>query len=118
MGDYLLNTIFVTCVSLFLVLVFALPTAYVLARFKFKFRNMIKKIFVMGLFLQSTIYLVPLFLLLNEFNFLDNRIVLCFVYAITSFPFTIYLLTGFMKGFHSSMKKQLKLMAVDILKYY
>lgn len=52
----------------------------------------------MGLFVQSIIYLVPLFLLLNTLHMLDNRLAICFVYAAGSFPFTIYLLTGFMKG--------------------
>lgn len=98
MGVYFLNTIFITAFTLTLTVGFTVPTAYVLSRFTFLFRKTIKKIFVMGLFLQSTIYLVPLFLLMNTLNILDNRLALCFVYAAGSFPFTIYLLTGFMKG--------------------
>lgn len=98
MGDYFLNSIFITILSLVLLLVLAIPTSYVLARFKFMFSKTLKNIFVAGLFIQVMIYLVPLFLLVNKVHLLNNRLVLCVIYAVTSLPFTIFLLISFMKS--------------------
>lgn len=98
MGDYFLNSIGITMTSLVLCVLFAVPTAYALSRFQFPLAGLIRRIFIAGLFVQATIYLVPLFLLLSSFRLLNNRLAICFVYAAGSLPFTIYLLQGFMKG--------------------
>lgn len=36
MGDYMLNSVFVTALALVILLIVALPAAYCLSRFKFK----------------------------------------------------------------------------------
>ena len=41
MGQYFLNSVIVTALALIILLVVALPAAYVLARFEFKFKNLI-----------------------------------------------------------------------------
>lgn len=98
MGDYFINSIVITVLSVVLTLSFSVPTSYAITRYDFPGRKIIKKIFIAGLFVQATIYVVPLFLLLSSLHMLNNRIVLCFVYAASSLPFTVYLLTGFIKG--------------------
>ena len=42
--------------------------------------------------------MVPLFLQLNTMNLLDNLTAMSLVYAVFRFPFSIFLLVGFMKG--------------------
>lgn len=106
MGEYMLTSVVVTALSLAILLVVALPAAYVLARFVFKGRTMIKIGFTAGLFINVNYIVVPIFLMLKDGNtlmkqifgsgfLLNNPVILAVVYASTALPFTIYLLSGY-----------------------
>ena len=106
MGDYMLNSVFVTAIALVILLVVALPAAYALARFNFKGNKLIKTAFMAGLFINVNYIVVPIFLMLRDGNnwlisvfgqgfLLNNLVVLAVVYAATALPFTIYLLSGY-----------------------
>ena len=106
MGDYMLNSVFVTAIALIILLVVALPAAYALARFKFRGNKLINTAFMAGLFINVNYIVVPIFLMLRDGNnwlisvfgqgfLLNNLVVLAVVYAATALPFTIYLLSGY-----------------------
>lgn len=106
MGDYMLNSVLVTAMALGILLVVALPAAYVLARFQFKGNKILKTAFMGGLFINVNYIVVPIFLMLRDGNnwtmqvfgkgiLLNNLVVLAIVYAATALPFTIYLLSGY-----------------------
>lgn len=106
MGEYFINSIIVTVTALLLLLVIALPAAYVLARYRFRGSKVLNVMFMAGLFINVNYIVVPIFLmlvdgdkLLNQWfgsGFLMNNLfVVALVYASTALPFTIYLLSGF-----------------------
>ncbi len=106
MGEYFLNSIFVTCLALLILLVVALPAAYVLARYRFFGSKLINIMFMGGLFINVNYIVVPIFLMFVDADkflrllgtdgfFLNNLFVVALVYASTALPFTIYLLSGF-----------------------
>lgn len=106
MGQYFLNSMIVTGFALVILLVVALPAAYVLARYQFKGRKFINTMFMGGLFVNVNYIVVPIFLMLLDVDkvikgflgrgiLLNNLFVLALIYAATSLPFTIYLLSGY-----------------------
>lgn len=102
MGDYLLNSVIVTAMSLVILLVVAVPCSYVLSRVDFKGRKILKTLMKAGLFINLSYIVIPIFLVLLDLNmtfktqwFLNNRLVLSIIYAATSIPFTVYLLSNF-----------------------
>lgn len=106
MGEYMLNSVIVTALALVILLVVALPAAYVLARFEFKGRKFLNVAFMGGLFINVNYIVVPIFLMLVDGDkflknlvgngfLLNNVFVLAVVYASTALPFTIYLLSGY-----------------------
>lgn len=112
MGEYFLNSVFVTALALIILLVIAIPAAYVLSRFNFKSKKIINTLFAAGLFINVNYIVVPIFLLILDADkaikqifalplamtvFLDNKIVLALVYASTALPFTIYLLSNYLR---------------------
>ena len=104
MGEFFLNSVMVTALALFLLLVLALPASYVLARFDFKCKKILNLACMAGLFINVNYIVVPIFLMLTDANkafqvdfFLNNRFLLALIYAATSLPFTIYLLSGYFK---------------------
>ena len=106
MGDYMLNSVITTALGLLLLLVIALPAAYTLARYKFFCSKLLKVLFMGGLFINVNYIVVPIFLMLLDADklarelfgsgfFLNNLFMTALIYASTSLPFTIYLLSGF-----------------------
>lgn len=106
MGEYMINSVFVTALALVILLVVALPAAYCLARMKFRGRKFLNVAFMAGLFINVNYIVVPIFLMLRDGDnwfkswmgstfLLNNLFVLALVYAATALPFTIYLLSGY-----------------------
>ena len=108
MGQYFITSIIVTSIAIAILLVVAIPAAYVLGRFDFKFKKPINSLFMAGLFINVNYIVIPIFLMLLSWNkvfkkiffvdvFINNQFVLALVYAATALPFTIYLLSGFFR---------------------
>ena len=106
MGEYFFNSIAVTVLALVILLVVALPAAYVLARYRFKGSKFWNIMFMGGLFINVNYIVVPIFLMFVEGDkiarnmfgqtiFLNNIFIVALVYAATALPFTIYLLSGY-----------------------
>ena len=106
MGEYMVNSVFVTALALIILLIVALPAAYCLSRFKFKGSKFLNIAFMAGLFINVNYIVVPIFLMLKDGDIwlkkvlgetflLNNLVVLAVVYAATALPFTIYLLSGY-----------------------
>ena len=106
MGDYFMNSVIVTALALLLLLVLALPAAYVLARYRFPGSKLCNVMFMGGLFINVNYIVVPIFLMFVDGDrwmnqvigrgfFLNNLFIVALVYAATALPFTIYLLSGF-----------------------
>lgn len=108
MGEYFLNSVIVTSMALGLLLIIALPAAYVIGRYKFFGKKFLNTLFMAGLFINVNYIVVPIFLMLVDGdNFikqfassgilLNNIFVLALVYASTALPFTIYLLASYFR---------------------
>ncbi len=98
MGLYFINSIGVTLLSLAILLFLVIPASYALGRQRFFGSRVINLLILAGLFINANYIVVPLFILMKNLNTLDNRLMLCLVYAATAIPFNVYLLSGFMKG--------------------
>jgi N-acetylglucosamine transport system permease protein len=109
MGQYFLTSVFVTALALVFVLAVSVPAAYVIARYEFRGRRVVEIALLAGLFINVNYIVVPIFLMLvgwdralREFLpdgfFIDNPAVLSLVYAATSIPFTVYLLTAYFRS--------------------
>lgn len=112
MGEYFLNSIFITGLALIILLVVALPAAYVISRFEFKSKKVLDLMFSAGIFINVNYIVVPIFLLVLDGEkivrqifalpmsmsvFLDSRVVVAIIYAATALPFTIYLLMNYLR---------------------
>jgi len=95
MGEYMWNSVIVTTVALILLLVIALPAAYVLARYKFLGSKLFNILFMGGLFINVNYIVVPIFLMLVDGDsflksvfgsgfLLNNLFVVALVYASTA----------------------------------
>lgn len=108
LGTYFLNSLLVTALGLVFCMAICVPAAYVIARFEFRGKSLVEGFLMAGLFVNVNYIVVPIFLMLlgwdkalREFLpggfFIDNFVVLALVYAATSIPFTIFLLTTYFR---------------------
>lgn len=109
MGQYFLNSVWVVILATALTLLFCIPISYVLSRYKFKGSKMLMNFLVCCLFVQPTYVMVPLFLQMNKLNLLDSLSAMSLVYAVFRFPFSIFLLVGFMKGISPAFEEAAQL---------
>lgn len=107
MGDYFFTSVMVTAMALVILLIVALPAAYVLSRYKFVGSKFINTCFMAGLFINVSYIVVPIFLMFVSGDrivrsifgttfFLNNPFIVSVVLASTTLPFTIYLLSSYL----------------------
>ena len=116
MGQYFMNSVIVTAIAMAILLVVALPAAYVLARFDFRGVGFIKTFIRAGLFVNISFIVVPIFLMLLGWDsavrdlmggsfFVNNRFMLALIYAATALPFTIFLLSSYFETLPSDFEE-------------
>ena len=92
MGEYFFNSIFVLILATSFLIIFVVPTSYVLARYRFVGSRFIEALFMTCIFIQAAYIMVPLYVQMHRLGMVDNLLALSFVYAILGFPFSIFLL--------------------------
>ena len=98
LGANIGNSLFVVLETLVILTACAIPCSYCLVRYRFFGAKVILTIYMAAIFIQATYIMIPLFLQMNTFGLLNNRIAMGFLYATMQFPFAIFLLTGFMRS--------------------
>jgi ABC-type glycerol-3-phosphate transport system permease component len=100
MGDYFLNSVLVSLCTVSLVMLLASMAAYAFARLQFRGRQTLMTLFVASMAIPGFLLVVPLFVMMKDwtignYSFMDSRAGLAVLYAATSLPFTIFVLTAF-----------------------
>jgi ABC-type glycerol-3-phosphate transport system permease component len=104
LGEYFSNSIFVVVISVFLILLVSTPAAYVLSRARFKGRESLTNLFVIGMGIPIPMLFIPVFGILAWLRLSDSLTGLTFVFIAISIPFTVYLLTGFFASLPSELE--------------
>ena len=97
LGIYFINSIYITAISLVLILIIGSMAAYVIARIPFRGQRFFYYLFMGGLIFTIFMVLVPLFMLLKDLRILNSHIGLVLVYIAYSMPFTVFILVGFFR---------------------
>jgi raffinose/stachyose/melibiose transport system permease protein len=91
---YFFNSAWILIACLALIVIFSSMVAYALGRYKFKYKNIVRIYFLVGLMFPVQLGIVPIFLLLREVNLLDTHwSVILVLSAGISMP--VFLLTEF-----------------------
>lgn len=91
------NSAIVVVVALVVLLVCAVPCSYVLTRYTFFGSKSILALILACLFVNSSYIIIPLFMELRQMNLLNNLVALGVLYATFNLPYSIFLLTGYMR---------------------
>lgn len=103
-SQYFFNSVIVTLVTLFFVLLFASMMAYALTRMRFKYNGVILFILLMGIMIPIHATLIPLFMILKNLGILSSRLAIILPYIAVNLPIGVYMLSGFLR----TMPKELE----------
>ena len=106
---YLLNTIIVVGVSLIILVLSGSMGAYALSRMKFKFKNLIFILFIMGITIPIHITLVPVYTITRQIGLYDSLWGLIGPYVGFNLPITIFILKNFMEDIPVSLEEAAKI---------
>lgn len=100
LGDYFLNSIFVTTVSTALTVILSLLASFALthSRFDFKLRGPVLIFIISGLMLAPQVALLPLYDLLSRLGIYDTYLAMVIPYVAFRIPFTVFLMRAYLLG--------------------
>lgn len=97
-GDYFLNSVVVTTVSVAAIVLLGAMAAYALSRFHHPAGRAVFWLFLAGLTIPAQLAMVPLFFELRGLGLLNSRAGLILVYTANGLPFAIFILSGFFRS--------------------
>ncbi len=96
LGQAYLNSIFVTSTSIAGILIVSSMLAFMLSRFRFRFRKLLYMYIIMGLALPARLAIIPIYVILTRMGLVDTHLGLIIVYIATGISFATFLLKRFM----------------------
>lgn len=106
---YLFNTTIVVGVSLIILVLSGSMGAYALSRMKFKFKNLVFVLFIMGITIPIHITLVPVYTITRQIGLYDSLWGLIGPYVGFNLPITIFILKNFMEDIPVSLEEAAKI---------
>ncbi|WP_080833936.1 carbohydrate ABC transporter permease [Cohnella massiliensis] len=94
-AEYLVNSVFVSAISVIVILLISSMAAFYLARFKFRWNGAILFFFMLGLMLPMKLAISPLYMQLLKLNLLDTLTGLIVVFVAGHISFAVFLFYGF-----------------------
>jgi len=92
-----LNSVIVTSVGVALSLAIAIPTAYALARMRFRGRRIVGIWLIVAYMLPEFLFVLPMFSLYQWTGLYDTHVGLALMYQVHVLPLSIWLLTSFFR---------------------
>jgi N-acetylglucosamine transport system permease protein len=102
---FFFNSLFVTLTSILLSVLLCTPAAHVLSRVRFRGRNALRLYFLVGIGLPFHLLIVPLFKMFATVHLNDRLLTMIVIYVSLVTPFTVFLLSGFLKSIPSQLEE-------------
>lgn len=101
---YFINSLLVTMGSITALIFICTPASYVLTRFDFRGQKLLNNLFIVGMGVPYQLLLIPLYTMMLDMRLHNSLFGLGLVYVALSVPFTVYLLSGFLRSLPSELE--------------
>ncbi|MCU0317569.1 MAG: carbohydrate ABC transporter permease [Fimbriimonadaceae bacterium] len=95
---YFLNSLVITVGTLVVLIPIGSMAAYVLAQYPFRLSRLLEVLFALGMMFPTILSVIPLYLMLSNWGWVNTLPGIILVYVAYSLSFTIFVLTGFFQG--------------------
>ncbi|WP_408608513.1 carbohydrate ABC transporter permease [Blautia marasmi] len=117
-GQYFINTLVVTALTILGTVLFAAMAAYAISRMKWKFQKTALTVFLLGMMIPIHAALLPLFLTYVKVGILNTYACLVLPYIAFNIPISVYIYVGFMEGIPKEMEESAFLDGCNIFKSF
>jgi raffinose/stachyose/melibiose transport system permease protein len=97
-GRYFLNSLWITGITMVLVLLLGSMAAYGVSRYSYRLRTLVYMLFLSGIMLPLKAAIIPLFIIMKKSGLVDNPLSVILIFAAMGLPSTVFILSGFMKS--------------------
>ncbi|PHV69924.1 sugar ABC transporter permease [Sporanaerobium hydrogeniformans] len=94
--DYFGNSVFVTAITILLVIILSATSAYAIERMEWKGRQVAMKVILLGMMVPIHAALLPLFMVLKNMRLLNTYWALIIPYVAFGLPMGIYIVSSFL----------------------
>lgn len=105
MGTYFINSLIQAGSTVIALAIIASLAAYVLSRFDFKMKGFLMIFFMLGMMVPMHTVLVPVSYIIGALNLKNNIPALIMIYVAFNLPFSIIVLSNFMRGVNRSLEE-------------
>jgi ABC-type glycerol-3-phosphate transport system permease component len=98
LGDYVLNSVIVVVAAVTVLGILSVLAGYALAQLRTPFGRPILAAVVACMILPPSVLMISIFKIVQDFGLLNERIGLILVYASLNLPFSVYLMTTYLRG--------------------
>ncbi len=117
-SSYFFNSIWITSVSVVLVLALGSLAAYPLGRYGFRGKSFLTLYFLAGLMLPIRLGILPLFFLMRTLGLLNTPWSLVAIYVASGLPFTIFVLSNFFETLPRELEEAARLDGASEFRIY
>jgi raffinose/stachyose/melibiose transport system permease protein len=105
---YLLNSLYISILTLALLMFLSVTASYAIGRYQFKFRKAILFYFLLGLMFPIQLSVIPIFILIKTVGLFNTRLAAIVVIA-SGISMPVLLLTGFFRSLPNSFYESAKI---------
>jgi len=103
MSTYFVNSVIVTFVSLFFIMLFSSTSAFALTKMQWKNRARVLTMFLSGIMVPTAVVLIPLYLIYNQVGLINTRFSLILTYIAFGLPLSVFLLRSYLTALPDDM---------------
>ncbi len=103
MSTYFVNSVIVTFVSLFFIMLFSSTSAFALTKMQWKNRGRVLTMFLSGIMVPTAVVLIPLYLIYNNIGLINTRFSLILTYIAFGLPLSVFLLRSYLTALPDDM---------------
>jgi len=105
LGRLMLNSIQTASLTVIFTLAACVPMAFVLSRFRFRFRRLVYYIVIAGMMIPIHAAIIPLYLLVFNMGMMNNLTMLALIYGAFRVPISVFILEGYMNTIPKEMEE-------------
>ena len=102
-SSYFFNSFITVLLTLVLTMIMTTTTAYILAKFRYRWLRIVGRFYIVVMAIPGVLVLVPQYFMFLNMKLTNNLLALSLLYAVSSVPSTVFIMTGFMKTINDSL---------------
>ncbi len=104
-GTYLFNSFFISVLTVFITLLFAVPGAYAVARLKFKGRAAFSRSILLIYMVPMIVLALPIYIAFSMTGLRNSLSGIILIYPVTTIPVALYMLQGYFRGLPAEVEE-------------